>query len=76
MFCWRTPRAPHASTLPASLPARRPLTTPGPLQLLPRRLLACARQARTDLQATIKRVKESEARIDAAIAPSVEKAYW
>jgi hypothetical protein len=33
-------------------------------------------QARKDLQATIKRVKESEARIDSAIAPSVDKAYW
>jgi len=33
-------------------------------------------QARKDLDATIKRVKESEARIDSAIKPSVDKAYW
>jgi len=33
-------------------------------------------QARKNLDATIKRVKESEARIDSAIKPSVDKAYW
>lgn len=33
-------------------------------------------QARADLNATIKRVKESESRIDSAIKPSVDKAYW
>jgi hypothetical protein len=33
-------------------------------------------QARTDLDATKKRVKESEARIDAALEPSIAKAYW
>jgi photosystem II oxygen-evolving enhancer protein 3 len=33
-------------------------------------------QARGDLEATKKRIKESEARIDTAVAPSIEKAYW
>lgn len=33
-------------------------------------------QARSDLEATKKRIKESEARIDSAVAPSIEKAYW
>jgi len=33
-------------------------------------------QARKNLDATIKRVKESESRIDSAIKPSVDKAYW
>lgn len=33
-------------------------------------------QARANLDATIKRVKESEKRIDSAIKPSVDKAYW
>lgn len=33
-------------------------------------------QARGDLAATKKRIKESEARIDTAVAPSIEKAYW
>ena len=33
-------------------------------------------QARQNLDATIKRVKESEKRIDSAIKPSVDKAYW
>lgn len=33
-------------------------------------------QARQNLDQTIKRVKESESRIDSAIKPSVDKAYW
>ena len=33
-------------------------------------------QARASLDETKKRVKESEKRIDSAIAPSVDKAYW
>jgi photosystem II oxygen-evolving enhancer protein 3 len=33
-------------------------------------------QARSDLEATKKRIRESEARIDSAVAPSIEKAYW
>lgn len=33
-------------------------------------------QARSDLEATKKRVKESEARIDSAVEPSIQKAYW
>ena len=33
-------------------------------------------QARSSLEETKKRVKESEKRIDSAIAPSVNKAYW
>jgi photosystem II oxygen-evolving enhancer protein 3 len=33
-------------------------------------------QARQNLDLTIKRVKESESRIDSAIKPSVDKAYW
>lgn len=33
-------------------------------------------QARTDLDATKKRIKESEARIDSLVEPSIQKAYW
>lgn len=33
-------------------------------------------QAREDLASTLKRVKESEARIDRALEPSIQKAYW
>jgi hypothetical protein len=33
-------------------------------------------QARADLAATKARVKESEKRLDSAVAPSVQKAYW
>ena len=33
-------------------------------------------QARGDIAATKSRVKESEKRIDSAILPSVQKAYW
>lgn len=33
-------------------------------------------QARSDLSATVKRVKESEARLDSALEPSIAKAYW
>jgi photosystem II oxygen-evolving enhancer protein 3 len=33
-------------------------------------------QARSSIEATKKRIKESEARIDNAVAPSIEKAYW
>lgn len=33
-------------------------------------------QARADIEATKKRVKDSEARIDNSVATSIEKAYW
>eukprot|EP00879_Flechtneria_rotunda_P000732 GHRR01000852.1.p1 GENE.GHRR01000852.1~~GHRR01000852.1.p1 ORF type:complete len:226 (+),score=89.55 GHRR01000852.1:69-680(+) len=33
-------------------------------------------QARQNLEATKQRVKESEARIDSALSPSIQKAYW
>ncbi len=33
-------------------------------------------QARTDLEATKKAVKEAEKRIDSLISPSIEKKYW
>jgi photosystem II oxygen-evolving enhancer protein 3 len=33
-------------------------------------------QARADIEATKKRIKESEARIDNSVAASIEKAYW
>jgi hypothetical protein len=33
-------------------------------------------QARTDLKATVERVKESEKRLDSALEPVVAKAYW
>jgi len=33
-------------------------------------------QARKDIEATKKRIKESEARIDSSLEPSIAKAYW
>ncbi|KAF6256083.1 oxygen-evolving enhancer protein 3, chloroplastic [Scenedesmus sp. NREL 46B-D3] len=33
-------------------------------------------QARADIEATKRRIKESEARIDSSVASSIEKAYW
>lgn len=47
-----------------------------PLTILLLAATAAIPQARKNLDATIKRVKESESRIDSAIKPSVDKAYW